>query len=302
MDGETDRLSHDPADGRERGGPGEAAAAGGRQEPPHRGAHQSDPRRRCREARRGSPRLGSPNYADLYRRFGFRLDDLADQCRAVLESTEQLYEHNADKLFRDRAGVGLSEARRWDVARVFRAPAWDEAFPAEKMMPALEGSLGDLGIDLRSQKNVELDIEQRPMKSPRAFCAPIEVPGRVVLVDPADGRGRRLARALPRGRPHGALRARRPRPPGRGAATRRRLGHGGLGHAHGALPARTTLALAPARLPADPKISQPRRRRAPSTSSGATAPSSSTSSSSTRRPSSTKRRCRAGTWSFSATL
>ena len=128
------------------------------------------------------PRLGSPTYADLYRRFGFRLDELADQCRAVLESTERLYERTADKLFRARVGVGLGEAQRWDVARVFRAPAWDEAFPAEKMMPALEVSLADLGIDLRSQKNVELDIEQRPMKSPRAFCAPIEVPGRVVLV------------------------------------------------------------------------------------------------------------------------
>jgi hypothetical protein len=128
------------------------------------------------------PRLGSPTYAELYRRFGFRLDELADQCRAVLESTEALYEREADKLFRTRAGVGLSEARRWDVARVFRAPGWDEAFPADKMLPALEVSLADLGIDLRSQQNVELDIEQRPKKSPRAFCAPIEVPGRVVLV------------------------------------------------------------------------------------------------------------------------
>jgi hypothetical protein len=128
------------------------------------------------------PRLGSPTYADLYRRFGFKLDELADQCRAVLESTEQLYEREADKLFRARAGVGLGEAERWDVARVFRAPGWDMAFPAEKMMPALEVSLADLGIDLRSQENVELDIEQRPKKSPRAFCAPIEVPGRVVLV------------------------------------------------------------------------------------------------------------------------
>ena len=128
------------------------------------------------------PRLGAPTYADLYRRFGFRLDELADQCRAVLESTEALYEKEANKLFRTRAGVGLADAERWDVARVFRAPAWDEAFPAEKMMPALEVSLADLGIDLRSQQNVELDIEQRPKKSPRAFCAPIEVPGRVVLV------------------------------------------------------------------------------------------------------------------------
>jgi hypothetical protein len=70
---------------------------------------------------------------------------------------------------------------RWDVAGS-STPAWDEAFPAKKMMPALEVSLADLGIDLRSQQNVELDIEQRPKKSPRAFCAPIEVPGRVVLV------------------------------------------------------------------------------------------------------------------------
>ena len=128
------------------------------------------------------PRLGSEAYVDLYRRFGFRLDELAAQCRAVLESTEQLYEETADKLFRARAGVGLAEAERWDVTRVFRAPGWDDAFPAEKMMPALEGSLQELGIDLRSQENVELDIEQRPKKSPRAFCAPIEVPGRVVLV------------------------------------------------------------------------------------------------------------------------
>ena len=128
------------------------------------------------------PQLGSETYLDLYRRFGFRLDELADQCRAVLESTERLYEETADRLFRARAGVGLEEAERWDVTRVFRAPGWDEAFPAEKMIPALEVTLGDLGIDLRSQDNVELDIEQRPKKSPRAFCAPIEVPGRVVLV------------------------------------------------------------------------------------------------------------------------
>jgi hypothetical protein len=128
------------------------------------------------------PRLGSQTYADLYRNFGFKLDALADQCREVLDTTEQLYEREADRLFRTRAGVGLGDAKRWDVARVFRAPGWDEAFPADKMIPALDVSLADLGIDLKSQQNVELDIEQRPKKSPRAFCAPIEVPGRVVLV------------------------------------------------------------------------------------------------------------------------
>ena len=132
--------------------------------------------------RDGVERLEAPNYAELYRRLGFRLDDLADQCRALLDSTEKVFEESADKLFRDRVGIGLDEAKRWDVIRTFRAPEWDPQFPAEKMLPALEATLSDMGVDLRSQENVELDVEQRPKKSPRAFCAPIEIPGRVVLV------------------------------------------------------------------------------------------------------------------------
>ncbi len=130
----------------------------------------------------GVEQLDAPNYADLYRKFGFRLDELADQCRALLDSTEKVFEQAADKLFRARVGVSLDEAQRWDVIRTFRAPEWDPQFPMEKMLPALEATLADMGIDLKAQKNVELDVEQRPKKSPRAFCAPIEVPGRVVLV------------------------------------------------------------------------------------------------------------------------
>ena len=132
--------------------------------------------------REGVEKLEAPNYADLYRRFGFRLDELADQCRGLLDSTEKVFEQAADRLFRSRVGVGLDEAKRWDVIRTFRAPEWDPQFPKEKMLPALEATLTDLGVDLKSQQNVELDVEQRPKKSPRAFCAPIEIPGRVVLV------------------------------------------------------------------------------------------------------------------------
>jgi hypothetical protein len=57
------------------------------------------------------------------------------------------------------------------------------------MLPALEATLRDLGIDLASQPNIHLDLESRPAKSPRAFCAPIEVPERVMLViQPIGGR------------------------------------------------------------------------------------------------------------------
>ncbi len=131
---------------------------------------------------RETRRLGAESYADLYRSFGLPLDDLADQCRRLLADTEDLWERTGDRFFRSRIGLGLGEVTRWDVGRAWRGVEWDSAFPAAGMLPALEVTLADLGIDLRAQPNVELDLEERPNKDPRAFCSPIEVPGRVVLV------------------------------------------------------------------------------------------------------------------------
>jgi hypothetical protein len=126
--------------------------------------------------------LNAPNYYELYKRFGFKLDELATECRAVLDDTEKLWEDEGDALFRTRLGFGLGEAKPWDVGRLFRAPELDAQYPADKMLPALEATLTELGIDIRAQRNVHLDLEVRPSKSPRAFCAPIEVPGKVMLV------------------------------------------------------------------------------------------------------------------------
>jgi hypothetical protein len=131
---------------------------------------------------RETRRLGADSYADLYRSFGFGLDELAEQCRRLLADTEDLWVAAADRFFRSRVGLGLGEIRRWDVGRAWRGVEWDAAFPGDRMLPALEGTLADLGIDLRAQENVELDLDDRPTKDPRAFCSPIEVPGRVVLV------------------------------------------------------------------------------------------------------------------------
>jgi hypothetical protein len=131
---------------------------------------------------RETRRLGADSYADLYRSFGLPLDDLAEQCRRLLADTEDLWVEAGDRFFRSRVGLGLGEIKRWDVGRAWRGAAWDGSFPRDQMLPALEGTLAELGIDLRAQQNVELDLEERPSKDPRAFCAPIEVPGRVVLV------------------------------------------------------------------------------------------------------------------------
>ena len=127
--------------------------------------------------------LGAATYFELYRdRFGYDLEGLAAQCRAFLDSTERLYEERMDRALRQQVGVGLADAERYDVRRFSRGSSWDASFPGDRMVPALRSTLGDLGIDLDAQANVHLDVEERPTKSPRAFCAPIEVPDTVMLV------------------------------------------------------------------------------------------------------------------------
>jgi hypothetical protein len=131
---------------------------------------------------RETGRLGAPNYTELYRGFQYPLDSLAEQCRAFLDSTERLWEDTGNRFFRSRIGLGLGEIERWDVARVWRGVTWDAAFPKDRMVPALEATLADMGVDLHAQRNVELDLEDRPNKTPRAFCVAIEIPDRVILV------------------------------------------------------------------------------------------------------------------------
>jgi hypothetical protein len=132
--------------------------------------------------REGTVRLGFLTYRELYDRFAFPLEELGRQCERFLDLTEDLFVETADRLFRRRLGIPLEEAGRWDVPRLFRASDWDDGFPADAMLPALVGTLADLGIDLAAQENVHLDLEQRPKKSSRAFCTPIEIPDRIMLV------------------------------------------------------------------------------------------------------------------------
>ncbi|TEU11007.1 MAG: hypothetical protein E3J21_24675 [Anaerolineales bacterium] len=106
---------------------------------------------------------------------------LTEQMRAFLDRTEEVY---TEQLAHYLATIGVSrdEAEVSDTLYLFRAPHFDELFPAKRMIPALRATLAGLGIDMDSQEGLELDTEPRPLKSPRAFCAPIRVPDEVKLV------------------------------------------------------------------------------------------------------------------------
>ena len=94
--------------------------------------------------RDGVEKLEAPNYADLYRRFGFRLDELADQCRGPRLDREGL---------RAGGGQAVPVTRRRQPGRreaLGRHPHLPRAgmgsqFPKERMLPALEATLSDMG-------------------------------------------------------------------------------------------------------------------------------------------------------------
>jgi len=86
-------------------------------------------------------------------------------------------------------GIDLAQLRRSDLVRFFRAPEEDGQFPADRLVPSFMETMLGLGIDVADQSAVHLDLDSRPNKSPRAFCAPVGVPGEVHLVlTPVGGR------------------------------------------------------------------------------------------------------------------
>jgi hypothetical protein len=120
---------------------------------------------------------------------GIDLAALEAQTEMLLAETEPRYEAVVEPELRRHLGIGFEELRRSDLPAFFRAPSLDAAFPPERAIPALRQTLAGLGIDIDAQSNVVLDAEVRPTKSPRAFCAPVRVPGEVYLmISPQGGR------------------------------------------------------------------------------------------------------------------
>ena len=132
--------------------------------------------------------LGWESYVAAYGELrGIDLEGLAAQTGAFLEATENTYEGVVDPEMRAVLGFGLESVRRADLAHFFRAPGLDAGFPADRLVRAFTETMAGLGLDLAAQPNIVLDTQQRPTKTPRAYCAPVRVPDEVYLVVPRVG-------------------------------------------------------------------------------------------------------------------
>ncbi len=128
---------------------------------------------------------GDLGYRDHYRRCldptWLPLDRLRRVMARLLAETEEVY-HRV--LHRHLAGQGIpADQGTWaDLVHLFRVVDHDAWFPAESLVAQMTGLMESMGLDIRAGGNVDFDLDDRPLKSPRPFCSVIEIPRRVVLV------------------------------------------------------------------------------------------------------------------------
>ena len=120
---------------------------------------------------------------------GIDLRALSEQTAAFADATASSYPRVLEPELRRTLGIGMDELRRADLPRFFRAAEQDHDFPRGRLTESFIETMRGLGIEVSSQTGVTFDIGSRPNKSPRAFCAPVRVPGEVYLVvAPVGGR------------------------------------------------------------------------------------------------------------------
>lgn len=127
--------------------------------------------------------LGYKNYMELFesvKKINFL--SLEKILLGFIDKTESLYVTLLDKALKDKIGVRLKDAERHDIAYFFRAKEYDSYFKKERAVETLKATLVNMGIRLDKQKNIAIDTEERPSKSPRAFCSGIKVPDEIKLV------------------------------------------------------------------------------------------------------------------------
>ncbi|MFH1514346.1 MAG: hypothetical protein ABIG42_02685 [bacterium] len=99
-----------------------------------------------------------------------------------IAKTEELYVDVFDDYAKELAGKPLNECGYWDASYLLRGKSNDKVFSAENLIPVLRKFVSDFGFPLDDVPAIILDIEKRPKKVSRAFCAVVEI-GKEVYIN-----------------------------------------------------------------------------------------------------------------------
>jgi hypothetical protein len=132
--------------------------------------------------------LGYTDYVDMVRTLrGIDPDALGVDLQRFLVESETVY-FAALRRYLALIDIEQGDATVADMQHLLRGAGWDNWFDSRRMVSTLTATLAGMGIDLGAQRNVTLDVEKRPTKSPRAFCVAVRVPDDVrLIVQPRGG-------------------------------------------------------------------------------------------------------------------
>jgi hypothetical protein len=129
-----------------------------------------------------SKEFGYENYTALFEDIkSIDFQALEHTMRDFISQTESIYATRMNEELQKKVGVRLKEAEKPDIRFFFRAKKFDKYFKKENMLRTLRKALANMGIRLEEQRNIHIDLEERPNKSPRAFCGPIRIPEDIKL-------------------------------------------------------------------------------------------------------------------------
>jgi len=113
------------------------------------------------------------DYDDYCERLsGIDFDELEASTAALLAETADPYDDLLDHFGRRALpGVDLREIWTHDLSRMFHGEEYAQLFPGESMVRDIQRMVSAMGLDLTAGGRIELDIEERASKTPRAFCA-----------------------------------------------------------------------------------------------------------------------------------
>lgn len=113
---------------------------------------------------------------------GVPLMELRAQCEAFLRDTQAMWDELLPFHLKKGLGLAPGEATRADAIALFRAPQFDQFFPAAQMEREVRRQVTEMGISPDAEGRVKYDTGEREGKRARAFCAPVRIPDEVHLV------------------------------------------------------------------------------------------------------------------------
>jgi hypothetical protein len=135
--------------------------------------------------------LGFKNYAQAREHAGgAECRKLLDSLNAALQSLEDRYMERLRESFEISLGRAFQEAGSWDIAYWEMTNEAERVFSKENLLPIVQATVSELGIQPERQDSVSIDLDCREGKKAGRLCIPIRIPHEIKIVMlPENGAG-----------------------------------------------------------------------------------------------------------------